>query len=69
MMNKSVLAGGVLPFTPKSSELVFDSLREMLGTKAGKLPAVGDDDLREITPAFTMARLTLLRFAGIISAK
>lgn len=68
IMGKNVFAGGLLPFTPKASEALFDGLRQMFGKKiAKKLPVIGDDDLRSAASMFTLSWLfdTLDRAMGL----
>lgn len=68
VMGKNVFAGGLLPFTPKASEALFDGLRQIFGKKAAKkLPVIGDDDLRSVASMFTLSWLfdTLDRAMGL----
>lgn len=68
IMGKNVVAGGLLPFTPKASEALFDGLRQMFGKKtAKKLPVIGDDDLQSVASMFTLSWLfdTLDRAMGL----
>ncbi|MDC0360718.1 hypothetical protein OAN80_02910 [Alphaproteobacteria bacterium] len=59
VMQKNVFAGGVLAFTPSASEALFDGLREMFGKKrARKLPAIADEDLRDVAFIFTLTWLS-----------
>ncbi|RWD75111.1 hypothetical protein [Mesorhizobium sp.] len=67
VMGKNVMAGGVLPFTPQATEILFDGLRGLFGKRnAKKLPAIKDDELQAAAFMFTLSWLfdTLGRVAG-----
>ncbi|TIU89405.1 MAG: hypothetical protein E5W03_04125, partial [Mesorhizobium sp.] len=58
VMGKTVMAGGVLPFTPKAAEILFDGLRGLFGKRnAKKLPAIKDDELQAAAFMFTLSWL------------
>lgn len=52
---KSVLSGGLLPYTLTASDAVFDALRETFGKKRSKkLPTLSDDELRSVAWLFSI---------------
>ena len=58
IMGKNILSGGLLPFTPKASETLFDGLRRVFGKKnAEEIPALKDGDLRVVAALFTFSWL------------
>lgn len=58
VMNKSVLAGGLLPFTLEATDALFDDLRQMFGKKnVKKMPSLGDEDLQAAGFLFTFSWL------------
>ncbi|TPK60479.1 hypothetical protein FJ546_19080 [Mesorhizobium sp. B2-4-19] len=58
VMGKNSFAGGLLPFTPQATEVLFDGLRGMFGKKgAKKLPAIKDEDLQAVASMFTLSWL------------
>lgn len=53
--DKSVLSGGLLPYTLAASDAVFDALRETFGKKRSKkLPTLKDDELRSVAWLFSI---------------
>lgn len=55
---KTVIGGGLLPFTPEASEALFDGLRAIIGKKKiKKLPALTDEELQPAAPVFTLSWL------------
>lgn len=58
VMGKNIFAGGMLPFTPQASDMLFDALRQMFGKKTAKaLPAITDEDLQAVAWLFTQSWL------------
>ncbi|MGI6856459.1 hypothetical protein [Mesorhizobium sp. 1B3] len=52
---KSVLSGGLLPYTLAASDAVFDALRETFGKKRSKkLPTLSGDELRSVAWFFSI---------------
>jgi hypothetical protein len=68
VLGKNIFAGGLLPYTPRAAEALFDGLRQMFGKKgAKKLPAIADEDLQSVASMFTLSWLfdTLDRAMGL----
>lgn len=58
IMGKNVLAGGLLPFTPQTTDMLFDALRQMFGKKnVKKLPTIKNEDLQAAASIFTLSWL------------
>jgi len=58
VMDRNILAGGLLPFTRQACDLLFDGLRTASGgKKTKKLPAFPDEDLQEMASLFTLSWL------------
>ena len=56
VMGTNVFAGGLLPFTPQATDVVFDGLLQMFGKKnAKKLPAIKDEELQAAASMLMMA--------------
>lgn len=72
VMGKHVLAGGLLPFTLRATDMLFERLHEAFGEDdAGNLPVINDADLGELTFLFTDAWLldTLGTLANVPSVR
>jgi len=68
VLGKNIFAGGLLPYTPRATDALFDGLRQVFGKKnARKLPAIADQDLQSIASMFTLSWLfdTLDRAMGL----
>ncbi|TPK90482.1 MULTISPECIES: hypothetical protein [unclassified Mesorhizobium] len=58
VMGKNILAGGLLSFTPRATEMLLDGLRRTFGKRgAKKLPAIRSEDLQEVAAIFTLSWL------------
>ncbi|GGB13081.1 hypothetical protein GCM10011491_46040 [Brucella endophytica] len=58
VLGKNVFAGGLLPFTPQASEMLFDGLRQTFGgNDATKLPSIKDEELQAVAAIFTLSWL------------
>jgi len=68
VLGKNIFAGGLLPYTPKAIDVLFDGLRQVFGKKGTKkLPSVADQDLQSVASMFTLSWLfdTLDRAMGL----
>jgi hypothetical protein len=55
---KNILAGGLLPFTPRATESLFSGLLGVFGKKsARKLPAIKNEELQAVASMFTLSWL------------
>ncbi|RUW61045.1 hypothetical protein [Mesorhizobium sp. M7A.F.Ca.US.008.03.1.1] len=58
VMGKNLFAGGLLPFTPQATEILFDGLRGIFEKKGvKKLPVFKNEDLQTVASMFTLSWL------------
>jgi len=56
---KTIMSGGVLPFSFKASDVLFNDLKETLGyKKPDKLENIADEELQHLAPLFTLSWLS-----------
>lgn len=56
---KAIMSGGVLPFSFKACDILFDDLKEALGRKkSAKLENIASEELRDLAPFFVLSWLS-----------